>query len=284
MKILDGKELSSEIKDNIRKEIEDLKNSGKREPTLSVILVGEDPASHLYVSMKKKASEYVGICSLSFQFDEKVSEDIIMEKIRELNSDDSVDGILVQLPLPNHIDSDKILNLVDPSKDVDGFHPENVGKLVTGLDGFVPCTPLGMIKLLDKYEIDIRGKNAVVVGASNIVGKPIASLLLNREATVEVCHIYTDDLKKHTLNADILVVAVGKESLITADMVKDGVVILDVGINKRESDGKIVGDVDYDGVSQKASYITPVPGGVGPMTIAMLLENTLKSAKNRLKV
>jgi methylenetetrahydrofolate dehydrogenase (NADP+)/methenyltetrahydrofolate cyclohydrolase len=231
--------------------------------------------------MKKKACDYVGIDSFSLEFSEEISETILIEKIKELNNDDKVDGILVQLPLPKHIDTQKILSLINPEKDVDGFHPYNIGQIVAGLDGFAPCTPLGMVRLLEKYNLDdLRGKNAVVVGASNIVGKPIASLLLNLNATVDICHIYTKNLKEHTLKADILVVAVGKPNLITADMVKDDVIIFDVGINKTES-GKIVGDVDFDEVSKKASFITPVPGGVGPMTIAMLLENTIKSAKNR---
>ncbi len=276
MTILDGKALSNEIKERLKKEV----SKFHRQISLAVILVGDNPASHLYVSMKKKACQYVGIESISVQLPEDISEEKLIDEVERLNRDERVDGILVQLPLPKHIDTNKILSLIDPSKDVDGFHPENVGKIVTGLDGFAPCTPLGIVRLLEKYEIDPEGKNVVVVGASNIVGKPIASLLLNLNATVEVCHIYTKNLKEHTLKADILVVAVGKENLITADMVKDGVVVVDVGINKRD-DGKIVGDVDFENVSKKASYITPVPGGVGPMTIAMLLENTIKSAKAR---
>jgi methylenetetrahydrofolate dehydrogenase (NADP+)/methenyltetrahydrofolate cyclohydrolase len=275
MILLNGKSLANEIKDNLKEEI----SSYHRKIGLAVVLVGEDQASHLYVSMKKKATEYVGMESISLQFPEDISEEKLISEIEKLNTNSKVDGILVQLPLPNHIDSNKILEIVSPEKDVDGFHPYNVGGVLSGLDTFAPCTPVGMVELLDKYEIDIQGKNVVVVGASNIVGKPIASLLLNRNATVEICHIYTENLKEHTLKADILVVAVGKANLITADMVKEGVVILDVGINKVGN--KIVGDVDFDAVSKKASYITPVPGGVGPMTIAMLLKNTLKSAKRR---
>jgi methylenetetrahydrofolate dehydrogenase (NADP+)/methenyltetrahydrofolate cyclohydrolase len=275
MILLNGKSLANEIKDNLKEEI----SSYHRKIGLAVVLVGEDQASHLYVSMKKKATEYVGMESISLQFPEDISEEKLISEIEKLNTNSKVDGILVQLPLPNHIDSNKILEIVSPEKDVDGFHPYNVGGVLSGLDTFAPSTPVGMVELLDKYEIDIQGKNVVVVGASNIVGKPIASLLLNRNATVEICHIYTENLKEHTLKADILVVAVGKANLITADMVKEGVVILDVGINKVGN--KIVGDVDFDAVSKKASYITPVPGGVGPMTIAMLLKNTLKSAKRR---
>jgi methylenetetrahydrofolate dehydrogenase (NADP+)/methenyltetrahydrofolate cyclohydrolase len=195
-----------------------------------------------------------------------------------MNENPNIDGILIQLPLPPQIDTTKILELVDPSKDVDGFHPYNVGRLTTGLDGFVPCTPLGVMELLSEYNIDPKGKNCVVVGASNIVGKPMASLLLNTDATVEICHIYTDDLKKHTLNADILLVGVGVINLIKEDMVKNNVIIIDIGINRAEN-GKLVGDVDFENVSKKCSYITPVPGGVGPMTISMLLSNTLKATK-----
>ncbi|EJF07275.1 5,10-methylene-tetrahydrofolate dehydrogenase/methenyl tetrahydrofolate cyclohydrolase [Thiovulum sp. ES] len=276
MNLLDGKKLSSEIKEELKNELANY----SRKVGLAVVLVGNDKASELYVSMKKKACEYVGINSISVELPEDISQEELENRVLELNIDSKVDGILVQLPLPKHLNTDKILELIDPKKDVDGFHPTNVGGVLTGLDTFAPCTPLGMVELLDKYEIDIQGKNVVVVGASNIVGKPIASLLLNRNATVEICHIYTQNLKEHTLKADILVVAVGKENLIGADMVKDGVVVLDVGINKR-ADGKIVGDVDFENVSKKASYITPVPGGVGPMTIAMLLKNTVKSAKIR---
>ena len=207
-----------------------------------------------------------------------ISQAAIENTIKMMNGNPNIDGILIQLPLPSQIDTTKILELVEPSKDVDGFHPYNVGRLTTGLDGFVPCTPLGVMKLLAEYDIDVKGKNCVVVGASNIVGKPMASLLLNANATVEICHIFTDNLKKHTLNADILFVGVGVVNLIKEDMVKDGVIIVDIGIN-RTNDGKLVGDVDFDRVSKKCSYITPVPGGVGPMTIAMLLSNTLKAAK-----
>jgi methylenetetrahydrofolate dehydrogenase (NADP+)/methenyltetrahydrofolate cyclohydrolase len=209
---------------------------------------------------------------------ESISQEAIEKTIIMMNNDTNIDGILIQLPLPKHIDETRLLELVAPQKDVDGFHPFNVGRLTTGLDGFVPCTPLGVMALLSEYNIDVKGKNCVVVGASNIVGKPMASLLLNADATVEICHIFTDDLKKHTLNADIVLVGVGVINLIKDDMVKDGAVIIDIGIN-RAPNGKLVGDVDYENVSKKCSYITPVPGGVGPMTIAMLLSNTLKAAR-----
>jgi methylenetetrahydrofolate dehydrogenase (NADP+)/methenyltetrahydrofolate cyclohydrolase len=274
--LLDGKKLSLEIKEELKNELAKY----NRKVGLAVVLVGNDKASELYVSMKKKACEYVGIDSISVELPEDISQEELENRVLELNRDSKIDGILVQLPLPKHLNTDKILELIDPKKDVDGFHPINVGGVLTGLDTFAPCTPLGMVELLDKYKIDIQGKNVVVVGASNIVGKPIASLLLNRNATVEICHIYTQNLKEHTLKADILIVAVGKENLIEANMVKEGAVVLDVGINKT-AEGKIVGDVDFENVSKKASYITPVPGGVGPMTIAMLLKNTVKSAKTR---
>jgi len=228
--------------------------------------------------MKKKACDRVGFYSITHDMPETINQEAIEKTIVMLNNDTNVDGILIQLPLPGHIDTTKLLELVDPAKDVDGFHPFNVGRLATGLDGFVPCTPLGVMKLLAEYNIDVKGKNCVVVGASNIVGKPMAALLLNADATVEICHIFTDDLKKHTLNADVILVGVGLINLIKEDMVKDGAIIIDIGINRADN-GKLVGDVDFLNVSKKCSYITPVPGGVGPMTIAMLLSNTLKAAK-----
>jgi methylenetetrahydrofolate dehydrogenase (NADP+)/methenyltetrahydrofolate cyclohydrolase len=278
MQLLDGKALSAKIEKNIVDEVKDLKNRTGLVPGLAVILVGQDPASAAYVNMKKKACDRVGFYSVTHEMPSDISQAAIENTIKMMNSNPNIDGILIQLPLPSQIDTTKILELVEPSKDVDGFHPYNVGRLTTGLDGFVPCTPLGVMKLLDEYNIDVKGKNCVVVGASNIVGKPMASLLLNANATVEICHIFTDDLKKHTLNADILFVGVGVINLIKEDMVKDGVIIVDIGIN-RTSDGRLVGDVDFERVSKKCSYITPVPGGVGPMTIAMLLNNTLKAAK-----
>lgn len=278
MQLLDGKALSAKIEKNIVDEVKDLKNRTGLVPGLAVILVGQDPASSAYVNMKKKACDRVGFYSVTHEMPSDISQAAIENTIKMMNSNPNIDGILIQLPLPSQIDTTKILELVEPSKDVDGFHPYNVGRLTTGLDGFVPCTPLGVMKLLDEYSIDVKGKNCVVVGASNIVGKPMASLLLNANATVEICHIFTDDLKKHTLNADILFVGVGVINLIKEEMVKDGVIIVDIGIN-RTNDGKLVGDVDFERVSKKCSYITPVPGGVGPMTIAMLLSNTLKAAK-----
>ncbi|MGE0739149.1 tetrahydrofolate dehydrogenase/cyclohydrolase catalytic domain-containing protein, partial [Sulfurimonas sp.] len=243
-----------------------------------VILVGKDPASAAYDSNKKKACDRVGFYSVTHEMTIDISQAAIENTIKMMNNNPNIDGILIQLPLPKHIDTTKLLELVEPSKDVDGFHPYNVGRLTTGLDGFVPCTPLGVMELLNEYNIDVKGKNCVVVGASNIVGKPMASLLLNANATVEICHIFTDDLKKHTLNADMIFVGAGVINLIKEDMVKEGAIIVDIGIN-RADDGKLVGDVDFENVCKKCSYITPVPGGVGPMTIAMLLSNTLKAAK-----
>jgi len=273
MTILDGKKLSQKIKNELKEEIKKLSYT----PKLAVILVGSDPASHTYVKMKKKACEEVGIESVVIMMDENISEENLLAKIEEINKDSSINGLLIQLPLPKHINTNKILEAVDPIKDVDGFHPYNMGKLVEGLDTFAPCTPLGVMELFREYDIELKGKDVCVVGASNIVGKPMWALLVNAWATVDICHIETKDLASHTKRADIVIVGVGKPNLITADMVKDGVIVVDIGINK--VDGKIVGDVDFENVSKKASYITPVPGGVGPMTIAMLLKNTLKAAK-----
>ena len=278
MQLLDGKKLSKKIEILVGDEVKQLKETCGCTPGLAVVLVGQDPASSAYVNMKKKACDRVGFYSITHDMPESISQEAIEKTIIMLNNDTNVDGILIQLPLPAHIDTTKLLELVAPEKDVDGFHPYNVGRLVTNLDGFVPCTPLGVMELLKEYDIDVKGKNCVVVGASNIVGKPMASLLLNADATVEICHIFTDDLKKHTLNADVLLVGVGVINLITEDMVKDDVVIVDIGVS-RTKEGKLVGDVDFENVSKKSSYITPSPGGVGPMTIAMLLSNTLKAAK-----
>ncbi len=279
MEILDGRALSSEIKARCKEDVAKLKERGIT-PGLAVILVGDDPASHTYVAMKEKSCKEVGIYSIVHKMPEDISQDKILETIEMMNQNPNIDGILLQLPLPEHINTQKLLSAIDPQKDVDGFHPTNVGKLVLGLDAFAPCTPLGVMELLKKYDIDPKGKDVCVVGASNIVGKPMMNLLLNANATVDICHIYTKDLAAHTRDADMVIVGVGKIGLITADMVKDGAIVIDIGINKTE-DGKIVGDVAYEEVSKKCSYITPVPGGVGPMTIAMLMQNTVKSAKRR---
>jgi methylenetetrahydrofolate dehydrogenase (NADP+)/methenyltetrahydrofolate cyclohydrolase len=278
MQLLDGKALSKKIELQVADEVKKLKDKTGTTPGLAVVLVGQDPASAAYVNMKKKACDRVGFYSVTHEMPEDISQEAIENTITMMNNNPNIDGILIQLPLPSQIDTTKLLELVAPSKDVDGFHPYNVGRLTTGLDGFVPCTPLGVMEIFKEYEIDLKGKNCVVVGASNIVGKPMASLLLNADATVEICHIFTDDLKKHTLDADIILVGVGLINLITEDMVKDGAIIIDIGINRADN-GKLVGDVDFEKVSKKCSYITPVPGGVGPMTIAMLLNNTLKAAK-----
>jgi len=280
MQIIDGKKLALELREQIAKEVEELKQTKNITPGLAVVLVGDDPASLSYVKMKAKACKEAGIYSITHEMPSSISQDEIQETISMMNKNPNIDGILVQLPLPSHIDTTKILELIDPKKDVDGFHAYNFGRLMTGLDGFVPCTPLGVMEMLKAYNIDPKGKDACIVGASNIVGKPMAALLLNAFATVDICHIYTKNLAEHTKRADILVVGVGKPNLITEDMVKDGAVVIDIGINRLE-DGSLVGDVDFKTVAPKCSYITPVPGGVGPMTIAMLLKNTLKAAKER---
>ena len=280
MQLIDGKSLAKKVQTTVATEVENLKQEKNIVPGLAVILVGDDPASHAYVNMKAKACENVGFYSITHNMPETISQEEIIGTIKMMNENPRIDGILVQLPLPKHIDTDKILEVIDPKKDVDGFHAYNVGRLVTGLDSFVACTPLGVMKMFEEYEIELRGKDVCVVGASNIVGKPMASLLLNADATVTITHIYTKDLKAHTSKADVVVVGVGVPGLIKEDMVKEGAIVIDIGINRIE-DGSLVGDVDFEKVSPKCSYITPVPGGVGPMTIAMLLSNTLKSAKAR---
>jgi len=280
MQLLDGQTLAKKVQVTIATEVAQLKQEKNIVPGLAVILVGDDPASHAYVKMKANACEKVGFYSITHSMPDTISQDEIIATIEMMNNNPRIDGILVQLPLPEHVDTNKILEVIDPKKDVDGFHACNVGRLVTGLDSFVACTPLGVMKIFEEYNIRLRGKDVCVVGASNIVGKPMASLLLNAEATVTITHIHTKDLKAHTSRADIVVVGVGVPGLITQDMVKEGAIVIDIGIN-RIADGSLVGDVDFEHVSPKCSYITPVPGGVGPMTIAMLLSNTLKSAKVR---
>ena len=278
MQLIDGKSLSKKIQNSIKVEVEELKRQKNIVPGLAVILVGDDPASYAYVSMKEKACKSVGFYSITHKMPDTINQSEIIEIISMMNQNPHIHGILVQLPLPKHIDTNEILEVIDPKKDVDGFHAYNVGRMVTNLDSFVPCTPLGVIKMFEEYNIELEGKDVVVVGASNIVGKPMASLLINRNATVTVTHIYTKDLSFYTKNADIVIVGAGKPKLIRADMVKDGAIVIDIGINRLE-DGSLVGDVDFENVAKKCAYITPVPGGVGPMTIAMLLSNTLKSAK-----
>ena len=283
MKILDGKAVSLKVKESVKVRADELKKFGV-EPTLAVVLVGEDKASQTYVRAKEKACNEYGIKSVAHRLSENTTQNELLALINVLNLDDSIHGILVQLPLPKHIDTNVVLAAIDPRKDVDGFHAVNVGKLVSGLDGFVPCTPLGVMEILKEYGIDVAGLNAVVIGRSNIVGKPMANLLLNASATVTVTHSKTKNLKEICKSADLIVAAIGKPFFLKADMVKDGAVVVDVGINRLD-DGRLVGDVDFDEVAPKCSYITPVPGGVGPMTIAMLLNNTIlatqaKIAKN----
>ncbi len=280
MQLIDGKSLANKVQNTVSEEVEKLKQEKNIVPGLAVILIGDDPASHAYVKMKAKACEKVGFYSITHHMPDTISQDEIIATIEMMNANPRIDGILVQLPLPQHVDTDKILEVIDPKKDVDGFHAYNVGRLVTKLDAFVACTPLGVMKMFEEYNIELKGQDVCVVGASNIVGKPMAALLLNADATVTITHIHTKDLKAHTSRADIVVVGVGVPGLIKEDMVKEGAIIIDIGINRIE-DGSLVGDVDFKNVSSKCSYITPVPGGVGPMTIAMLLSNTLKSAKVR---
>ena len=280
MSIIDGKKISTLIKDKIISEVQTLKNKTGKIPGLAVVLVGNDPASSVYVRNKNKTCKNVGFHSFENILPENTTEDKLLDLIHKLNNDSKVNGILVQLPLPNQINSHKVLETINPNKDVDGFHLENVGRLVTGNAIFKPCTPAGIIELLDQYNVKIEGKNAVVLGRSNIVGKPVALLLLERNATVTICHSRTKDLPLVSRSADILIAAIGKPLFVTSDMVKNNAVVIDVGINQVNK--KLVGDVDYESVFKKASLLTPVPGGVGPMTIAMLMANTLQAFKNSL--
>ncbi|MCY9275022.1 bifunctional methylenetetrahydrofolate dehydrogenase/methenyltetrahydrofolate cyclohydrolase FolD [Bacillus haynesii] len=275
--IIDGKETAKEKRGQLAKEVEELKKQGVT-PGLAVILIGDDPASLSYVRGKKKAAEAMGIRFQLDHFDASFSEQELLEVIDQYNQNDDFHGILVQLPLPDHISEQAVIERISPDKDVDGFHPLNVGKMLLGEDTFLPCTPAGIVELLKKTEIDLSGKEVVVVGRSNIVGKPVGQLLLNENATITYCHSRTADIPAHTKKADILIVAVGKANFIKADQMKEGAVVIDVGVNRLDN-GKLVGDVDFEEAKEKASYITPVPGGVGPMTITMLAHNTVKSAK-----
>ncbi|MCD8027643.1 MAG: bifunctional methylenetetrahydrofolate dehydrogenase/methenyltetrahydrofolate cyclohydrolase FolD [Erysipelotrichaceae bacterium] len=277
---IDGKAIANKRKDDVKVKIDTLKQEGKRIPKLVVILVGEDPASQVYVRNKDRACQYTGMLSEIIRLEDTISEDDLLNEIDRLNKDDSVDGILVQLPIPKHINEEKILNFIDPAKDVDGFHPVNVAKLFLNQGGLVPCTPQGMMVILDEINYDLTGKEVVVVGRSNIVGKPVALLCLHRNATVTMCHSRTQDLKSVCKRADVLIAAIGKPKFFNHEYVKDGAVVLDVGIN-RDVNNKLCGDVDYEDVKDIASYITPVPGGIGPMTISMLMENTLKAYEKR---
>lgn len=281
MKLIDGKLISQKTKDEVRAKALELSAKGVK-PGLAVILVGDDKASQTYVASKEKASIACEITSFIYRLSADTNEETLINLIKDLNSNDQIDGILVQLPLPRHIDENAVLKAIDPRKDVDGFSAVNVGNLVSGLDGFVPCTPLGIMRLFAEYGVDLAGKNALVIGRSNIVGKPMANLLLNASATVTIAHSKTKNLAEISRAADIIVVAIGRPNFLRADMVKDGAVVIDVGINRLE-DGRLVGDVNFDEVAPKCELITPVPGGVGPMTIAMLLSNTIKSAQKRLK-
>ena len=275
--IIDGKLVSETLKKEIAQDVINFKNKFNKSPALAVIKVGDDPASAVYVRNKHKACNLVGITSFEYNLPENTTEQELLSKIAELNVSDEVNGILVQLPLPKHINEEKIIYSISPEKDVDAFHPINTGKIFMGKYDFLPCTPAGVMELLKFYNIEVSGKECVVLGRSNIVGKPMAHLLLGKNGTVTVCHSRTKDLSEVTKRADILVVAIGKAGFVTEDMVKPGAVVIDVGIN-RLSDGKLCGDVDFNGVSNKASFITPVPGGVGPMTITVLLKNTMTAA------
>lgn len=278
-KIIDGKAISANVKEQVRAEVEKLRAAGT-EIGLAVVIVGNNPASKVYVNNKKKACEFCGITSYEYALPEETTQDELMELVKKLNADSKVDGILVQLPLPRQIDEKAVINGILPEKDVDAFHPENVGHIMVGDYKFLPCTPAGVMEMLAQSDINPDGKNCVVIGRSNIVGKPMAMLLLHKNATVTICHSHTKNLAEICRSADILVAAVGKAKFVTADMIKDGAVVIDVGMN-RNDEGKLCGDVDYDQCEARASYITPVPGGVGPMTIAMLMKNTLTAAKSK---
>lgn len=275
--LIDGKQISKEIKDELKTEVQKLKSEGKN-VCLAVVQVGDDPASTVYVNNKKKACAYIGIESRSYELPESTSEEELTALVEELNGDDGVNGILVQLPLPSHIDEGRIIRTISPDKDVDGFHPVSVGRLWIGEKGFLSCTPAGIIQLLKRSNIEIAGKNCVIIGRSNIVGKPMAALLLRENGTVTITHSKTKDLQKITKTADILIVAIGKERFITSDYVKEGAVVIDVGMH-RDSENHLCGDVDFKDVEPKVSAITPVPGGVGPMTIAMLMNNCVETAR-----
>jgi methylenetetrahydrofolate dehydrogenase (NADP+)/methenyltetrahydrofolate cyclohydrolase len=273
--IIDGKALGAKVREEVAAAVAELGHVG-----LATVLVGDDPASHIYIDLKQKAAQQAGMEARDLKLPADTSEDDVLATIAELNADDSVDGLLVQLPLPDHIDETRVIEAIAPGKDIDGIHPVNAGRLYLGRPALVPGTPLGVMRMLDEYEIPLEGANAVVVGRSAIVGKPMAHLLLQRNATVTVCHSRTQDLQRHTLDADVLVAAVGSLHLVSADMVKAGATVIDVGMNRAEGSRKVLGDVD-PGAMERAAYMTPVPGGVGPMTIAMVLQNTVTAAQNR---
>jgi len=278
--LIDGKALSQKVKDEIKIEVDNIKEQGMRVPCLAVIIVGNDPASHVYVNNKNKACEAVGFKSIHDHLPEETTTEELLDLVDKYNNDDGIDGLLVQLPLPEHIDEKKIIYSIIPEKDVDGFHPWNIGLINIGDDAMVSCTPAGIMRMFDEYGIELEGKTVTVVGWGNIAGRPLSTLLLRRNATVTVCNVYTRDLEAQCRYADIIVAAAGVPGLIKEKMVKYGAVVIDVGINR--TDKGLVGDVDFEAVSKKTSYITPVPGGVGPMTIAMLLDNTLKAYKAKI--
>ena len=280
MILLDGKALSEKIKEEVKVEVAQLVEEKHITPGLAVILVGSDAASATYVASKAKSCKNAGIYSVVHEMPDSITQEELLETIEMMNKNPKLDGILVQLPLPKHIDTTIVLEAINPLKDVDGFHPYNVGRMVSNLDSFLPATPFGVMRMFEEYGIELSGKNVVVIGSSDIVGKPMASLLINAKATVTVCNSRTKDLASHTKAADIVVIAVGVPYLLKADMIKEGVIVIDVGINRLDT-GKLVGDADFEDCKSKCSHITPVPGGVGPMTIGMLLKNTLKAAKLR---
>jgi len=282
MVLLDGKILSAKIKEEVKVEVTQIVKEKNITPGLAVILVGNDAASATYVASKAKACKDAGIYSVVHEMPESITQEELLETINMMNNNPKLDGILVQLPLPKHIDTTTVLEAINPLKDVDGFHPYNVGRMVSNLDSFLPATPFGVMRMFEEHNIELSGKDVVVIGSSDIVGKPMASLLINRKATVTVCNSRTKDLKSHTSKADIVIIAVGVPYLLKEDMVKDGAIVIDVGINRLDT-GKLVGDADFEGLKNKCSFLTPVPGGVGPMTIAMLLKNTIKAAKLREK-
>ncbi|WP_066346093.1 bifunctional methylenetetrahydrofolate dehydrogenase/methenyltetrahydrofolate cyclohydrolase FolD [Aliarcobacter cryaerophilus] len=280
MVLLDGKILSAKIKEEVKVEVTQIVKDKNITPGLAVILVGNDAASATYVASKAKACKDAGIYSVVHEMPESITQEELLETINMMNNNPKLDGILVQLPLPKHIDTTTVLEAINPLKDVDGFHPYNVGRMVSNLDSFLPATPFGVMRMFEEHNIELSGKDVVVIGSSDIVGKPMASLLINKKATVTVCNSRTKDLKAHTSKADIVIIAVGVPYLLKEDMVKDGAIVIDVGINRLDT-GKLVGDADFEGLKNKCSYLTPVPGGVGPMTIAMLLKNTIKASKLR---
>ena len=278
MQIIDGKKVSAEVKEQVRKQVEELKAAHGITPGLAVVIVGDDPASRVYVNNKKKACEVVGFKSEEYALPAETTQEELLALVKKLNNKADINGILVQLPLPKHLDDKAVIEAINPQKDVDAFHAVNVGKIMLGEYDFLPCTPAGVMEMLHSYDIQVSGKNCVVIGRSNIVGKPMAMLLLHENGTVTICHSRTQNLAEVCARADILVAAVGKPKFVTADMVKEGAVVIDVGMD-RDENGKLCGDVDFENVKDKCSYITPVPGGVGPMTIATLMKNTLKACK-----